>query len=94
MKEVERFRGQIATEELQKSYFLNFNPNYWMHKANAILSFIDNPPSISKLRFEGDRSSEQGIIDNLKMELHMMVFHSVETLFLNVFSMVFMPSLP
>ena len=35
-----------------------------MHKANAILTFIDDPSSISKLRFEGDHSSEQGVPDN------------------------------
>lgn len=90
----ERFRGQVPLEELQKNYFLYFNPNFWMHKANALLSFIEDPSSISKLRFEGDRHLEQTIIDSFKMELHMMVFHSAETLFLNVFSIVFMPSLP
>ena len=90
----ERYRGQVQVEELQKDYFLNFNPNYWMHKANALLSFIDDPSTISKLRFEGDRDSDQTILDNLKLELHMMVFHSAETLFLNVFSIVFMPTLP
>lgn len=90
----ERYRTQLPKEELQKNYFLNFNPNYWMHKALALLTFIDDPSTISKLRFEGDRDSDQTVLENLKMELHMMVFHSAETLFLNVLSMVFMPLFP
>jgi hypothetical protein len=90
----ERYRGQIPVDQLQKDYFLHFNPSYWMHKANALLSFIDNPASINTLKFEGDKDTDDVILYNLKMELHMAVFHSSETLFLNIFSMIFMPKYP
>jgi hypothetical protein len=63
-----------------------------MHKANALLSFIENPSTINTLKFEGDKDSDEVISYNLKMELHMAVFHSPETLFLNIFSIIFMPS--
>ena len=90
----ENYRGQIPISQLQREYFLHFNYNYWIHKANAILAFINDPSSVNKLRFQGDKDTEQTILDNLKMELHMMVFHSLDTLFLNVFSIVHMPELP
>lgn len=90
----ERYKGQISVDQLQKKYFLHFNPNYWMHKANALLSFIENPSTINTLKFEGDNDSEEVILYNLKMELHMAVYHSSETLFLNIFSIIFMPSFP
>jgi len=45
-------------------------------------------------RFEGDKDTEETIVSNMKMELHMMVFHSSETLFLNIFSIVKMPLFP
>ena len=90
----ERYNCQIPIEELQRDYFLHFNFNYWMHKAKALLAFIEDPSMINKLRFEGDNDSEETIVDNLKMDLHMMVFHSSETLFLNLFSIANMPQLP
>jgi hypothetical protein len=90
----ERYRGQIPVEQLQKDYILHFNPNYWMHKANALLSFIENPAMINTLKFEGDKDTDEVIIYNLKLELHMTVFHSSETLFLNIFSMIFKPDFP
>jgi hypothetical protein len=90
----ERYRGQVPLDRLQKDYFLQYNPNYWVHKVNALLSFIENPATINTLKFEGDNDSDEVISLNLKMELHMAVFHSSEALFSNVFSIVFMPSLP
>jgi hypothetical protein len=36
----ERYWGQNPVDQLQKDYFLQFNPNYWMHKANVLLSYI------------------------------------------------------
>jgi hypothetical protein len=65
-----------------------------MHKAKALLHFIEDPPQVSKLRFQGDKDTEETILNSLKMELHMMVFHSTETLFLNIFSIVKMPEFP
>ena len=90
----ERYNCQIPIEELQRDYFLHFNFNYWMHKAKALLAFIEDPSMINKLRFEGDNDSEETTVDNLKMDLHMMVFHSSETLFLNIFSIANMRQLP
>jgi len=90
----ERYRSQIPIEDLQADYFLHFNPNYWMHKANALLSFIENPSKIASIRFEGDKDTEETGVSNMKMELHMMVFHSSETLLLNIFSIVKMPLSP
>jgi hypothetical protein len=65
-----------------------------MHKAKVLLHFIEDPSQASKLRFHGDKDTEETILNNLKMELHMMVFHSTETLFLNLFSIVKIPEYP
>ncbi|MFL6395637.1 MAG: hypothetical protein ACJ706_00555, partial [Nitrososphaeraceae archaeon] len=48
-------------------------------------SFIEHSDRIKDLRFEEDEDIDEYILDNLKMELHMMVFHSSESLFLNIF---------
>ena len=90
----EQYKSQIPLQDLQTNYFLHFNPNYWMHKAKALLSFIENPSNITSIRFEGDKDTEETVVSNMKMELHMMVFHSSETLFLNIFSIVKMPLSP
>jgi hypothetical protein len=93
MKE-ERYIGQIPLKEIQESYFLYYNPNYWLHKANAIISFIEKNNDINLVKFKGDRDTETTILNHLKMDLHMMVFHSTESLFLNILSIVYQPTLP
>src|SRR4051794_10096551 len=81
----EQYVRQVPLSELQNDYFQFYHYNFWMHKANAVLSFIEHPDRIKDLRFEEDEDLDEYILDNLKMELHMMVFHSSESLFLNIF---------
>jgi hypothetical protein len=92
--EDENYRTQIPTRDLQADYFLHFNPGFWMHKAKALLTFIETTSNINNIRFEGDNDTDETILSNMKMELHMMVFHSSETLFLNIFSIVKNPLYP
>ena len=89
----EIYHGQTSLEELQKKFFIQFNYNFWMHKARVLRYFIDNIETIEKLKFKGDIYSEV-IAENLKMELHMTVFHSSESLFRIIFSIIKMPELP
>jgi hypothetical protein len=49
---------------------------------------------LSMLRFTKDIDSDEFIIENLKMEIHMMVFHSAESLFLTVLGHYFYPAMP
>jgi hypothetical protein len=90
----EIYRTQIPTRDLQADYFLHFNPGFWMHKAKALLTFIETTSNINNIRFDGDNDTDETILSNMKMELHMMVFHSSETLFLNIFSIVKNPLYP
>jgi hypothetical protein len=46
------------------------------------------------LRFPKDVDSDEAIIENLKMEIHMMVFHSAESLLLTVLGHYFYPDVP
>jgi hypothetical protein len=92
--ENEQYITQIPESELQRDYFQFYNYNFWMHKANAVLTFIENPDRIKDLRFEEDRDIDEYILENLKMELHMMVFHSSESLFLNIFAIIYQPNFP
>jgi hypothetical protein len=46
------------------------------------------------LRFPKDTDSDEFIIENLKMEIHMMVFHSAESLLLTVLGHNFYPAVP
>jgi len=46
------------------------------------------------LRFPKDVDSDESIIENLKMEIHMMVFHSAESLLLTVLGHYFYPGVP
>lgn len=62
------FRTQIPIADLQRDYFLHYNFNHWMHKAKALLGYIDGLSDISGLRFEGDKDSEETIVNGLKME--------------------------
>lgn len=90
----EIYQGQVSKEELQNKFFMQYNYNFWMHKARALLYFIKNQEAIKNLKFTGDMYSDEVIIENLKMELHMMVFHSAESLFRMIFSIIKMPELP
>jgi hypothetical protein len=93
-KNKEVYRGQNSKEELQKSFFMQYNYNFWMQKSHALLYFIDNREAIKHLKFAGDIYSDDVIVENLKMELHMTVFHSTQSLFRIIFSITSMPELP
>jgi hypothetical protein len=56
--------------------------------------FIEDRLRLSTLRFPKDTDTDNYIIENLKMEIHMMVFHSAESLFLTVLGHYFYPDLP
>jgi hypothetical protein len=58
------------------------------------MHFIENRSRLSTLRFPKDTDTDDYIIKNLKMEIHMMVFHSAESLFLTVLGHYFYPDLP
>jgi hypothetical protein len=90
----EQYVSQVPESELQNDYFQFYHYNFWMHKANAVSSFIEHPDKIKDLRFEEDEDIDEYILDNLKMELHMMVFHSSESLFLNIFAIIYQPNFP
>jgi hypothetical protein len=65
-----------------------------LHKALALMHFIQDRSKLSILRFPRDIDSDEFIIENLKMEIHMMVFHSSESLFLIVLGHYFYPAMP
>jgi len=50
-----------------------------MRKSHVLLYFIDNKEAVKYLRFAGDTYSDEVVVENLKLELHMTVFHSTET---------------
>jgi hypothetical protein len=57
------------------------------------MHFIEDRSRLSTLRSPKDIDSDEYIIKNLKMEIHMMVFHSAESLFLTVLGNYFHPAL-
>jgi hypothetical protein len=92
--EGEEYVGQISMINLQQKFFVQFDYNFWMHKAHALLYFLESPDRIENLKFPGDIYQSDVIAQSLKMELHMMTFHSSETLFRMIFAIVKMPDLP
>ena len=88
------FTTQRDLKELQELFFTQFNYNYWIHKANVLTHFIDNLDAIKILKYEEDIYSEEVINENLKLELHMSVFHSSESLFRIIFAITKMPNFP
>jgi hypothetical protein len=89
-----RFVGMLPLIEYQKDYFTGYPYGYWLHKGLALLHFIEDRSRLSMLRFPKDIDSDEFIIENLKMEIHMMVFHSAESLFLTVLGHYFYPAMP
>jgi hypothetical protein len=75
-----------------KSFFQHFNYNYWYHKINALYEYIEKPEKIkTDIRYEHDNDLDESIIENFKLEIHMSVFHSAETLFLILFGCLYEP---
>jgi hypothetical protein len=84
----------LPLTEYQREYFIHYPYGYWLHKGLALLHFIEDRSKLSMLRFPKDIDSDELIIENLKMEIHMMVFHSAESLFLTVLGHYFYSAMP
>jgi hypothetical protein len=80
--------------DYQRDYFIGYPYSHWLHKGLALLHFIEDRSNLSMLHFPKDIDSDEFIIENLKMEIHMMVFHSAESLFLTVLGHYFYPAMP
>lgn len=89
-----KYYGEHQLTELQNKFFAKFDYNFWMHKALVLTHFISNPESISMLKFEGDISDNDVVMQSLKMEIHMTAMHSMESLFRIFHSLVFNPDNP
>ncbi|MDQ3848380.1 MAG: hypothetical protein M3261_05435, partial [Thermoproteota archaeon] len=89
-----KFSGTLPIGDYQKEYFINYPYGYWLHKALALMHFIEDRSRLSILRFPKDIDDDEFITENLKMEIHMMVFHSAESLFLTVLAHYFYPAMP
>jgi hypothetical protein len=80
--------------DYNRDYFIGYPYGYWLHKGLALMHFIVDRSKLSALRFAKDADSDEFIIENLKMEIHMMVFHSAESLFMTVLGHYFYPAMP
>jgi hypothetical protein len=89
-----KFVGMLPLIDYQRDYFIGFPYGYWLHKGLALMHFVEDRSRLSVLRFPKDIDSDEFIIENLKMEIHMMVFHSAESLFLTVLGHYFYPAIP
>ncbi len=89
-----KFVGMLPLIDYQRDYFIGYPYGYWLHKGLALMHFIEDRSRLSMLRFPKDIDSDEFIIENLKMEIHMMVFHSAESLFLTVLGHYFYPAMP
>jgi len=79
-------------ERINKAFIQNFPYNYWQHKLNAISEYIVYPEKIKdEVRFEPDNTIDEWIVERFKMEIHMTVFHSAETLFLILLGFLYEP---
>ncbi|WP_316506382.1 hypothetical protein [Nitrosopumilus sp.] len=80
-------------ERTNKTFIQNFPYNYWQHKINAIGEYIAYPEKIKdEIRFEPDNTLDESIVERFKMETHMTVFHSAETLFLILLGFLYEPN--
>ncbi len=89
-----KFVGTLPLIDFQRDYLIGYPYGYWLHKGLALMHFIEDRSKLSILSFPKDIDSEEFIIENLKMEIHMMVFHSAESLFLTVLGHYFYPAMP
>jgi hypothetical protein len=89
-----KYVGTLSLTDYQRDYFTSYPYGYWLHKGLALLHFIEDRSKLSLLRFPKDIDSDEFIIENLKMEIHMMVFHSAESLLMTVLGHYFYPAMP
>jgi hypothetical protein len=54
-------------------------PNFWLHKARAIRSFIDGGNDINFLKFDGDHDENEVIVNQLKMSEYEVSIHHTNT---------------
>ena len=89
-----KYVGMLPLTDYQRDYFTSYPYGYWLHKGLALLHFIQDQSKLSLLRFPKDIDSDEFIIENLKMEIHMMVFHSAESLLMTLLGHYFYPAMP
>ncbi len=89
-----KFVGILPLTDYQRDYFIGYPYGYWLHKGQALLHFIKDRSKLPMLRFPKDVDSDESIIETLKLEIHMMVFHSAESLLLTVLGHYFYPDVP
>ena len=70
--------GTSEFTEYERQYYSGYPYRFWFHKARAIYYFIEDVSRLQYLRAPNDIDTDDYIIDNLKMEIHMMLFHSAE----------------
>jgi hypothetical protein len=93
-KRIIKFTGMLALSNYQRDYFIGYPYRYWLHKGRALMHFVKDRSRLSTLRLPKDNDTDDCIIENLKMEIHMMVFHSAESLFLTILGHYFYPDMP
>jgi hypothetical protein len=93
-KRITKFSGMLPLSNYQRDYFIGYPYRYWLHKGRALTHFVEDRSRLSTLRLPKDNDTDDYIIENLKMEIHMMVFHSAESLFLTVLGHYFYPDMP
>ncbi|MDQ3835626.1 MAG: hypothetical protein M3270_01650 [Thermoproteota archaeon] len=86
--------NSLQLSDYQRDYFVGYPYGHWLHKGLALMYFIEDRSRVSLVRFPKDEDSDEFIIGNMKMEIHMMVFHSAESLFLTVLAHYFYPDMP
>lgn len=84
----------LSLNNYQRDYFIGYPYRYWLHKGRALMHFVKDRSRLSTLRLPKDNDTDDCIIENLKMEIHMMVFHSAESLLLTVLGHYFYPGMP
>jgi len=93
-KRIIKFVGMSPLINYQRDYFIGYPYGYWLHKGLALMHFIEDRSRLAILHFHKDIDSDELIIENLKMEIHMMVFHSAESLLMTVLGHYFYPAMP
>ncbi len=89
-----KFVGVLPITDYHRDYFAGYPYGYWLHKVLALMHFIGDRSKLPMLRYPKDIDGDEFIIRNLKMEIHMTVFHSAESLFLTVLGHYFYPAMP
>src|SRR5918999_2534668 len=89
-----KYVGVLPLIDYQRDYFIGYPYGDWLPKVLALMDFIEDRSILSILHFHKDIDSDEFIIESLKMEIHMMVFHSAESLFLTVLGHYFYPAMP